>query len=115
MFESTDAVVLTEVERAELVRRARARRLRSSDSQRAKLVLLLAEGASYAAIQERLGCSAGIKAAGPRQRRSGWRRASSPPPANRPRTEAHSGARASWLSTWGYRTCGWLELGRERG
>ena len=58
MFESTGAVVLTDVERTELVRRARARRLRSSDSQRAKLVLLLAEGASYAAIQERLGCSA---------------------------------------------------------
>src|SRR5438477_11516421 len=58
MFESSDAVVLSEVERAELMRRARARRLRSSDSQRAQLVLLLAEGASYAAIQDRLGCSA---------------------------------------------------------
>jgi transposase len=58
MFESPDAVVLTEVEGTELVRRARSRRLRSSDSERAKLVLLLAEGASYALIQERLGCSA---------------------------------------------------------
>lgn len=58
MFESTATVVLTDAERTELTRRARARRLRSSDSQRAKLVLLLAEGLPYASIQERLGCSA---------------------------------------------------------
>jgi hypothetical protein len=58
MFESAAAVVLTEAERTELTRRARARRLRSSDSQRAKLVLLLAEGLPYASIQERLECSA---------------------------------------------------------
>ena len=136
MFESTGAVVLTDVERTELVRRARARRLRSSDSQRAKLVLLLAEGASYAAIQERLGCSAvyisrwkqrflaerlaglygrhqGSRATAASQRFG--RRASWPRLGSHPRTAAPSGARASWPSNWGSRTCAWLGPGPARG
>lgn len=57
MFTSAHAIVLTEAEQQELRARARARRLRASDSQRAKLILLLAANAPYRTIQEHLGCS----------------------------------------------------------
>jgi transposase len=57
MFTSDHPIVLTEAERDELQMRARARSLRAADTHRAKLILLLAEGLSYAAIQERLDCS----------------------------------------------------------
>jgi len=57
MFTSTAPIVLTEAERKELQTRARGRTLRTADNSRAKLVLLLGEGLSYAAIERRLGCS----------------------------------------------------------
>ncbi len=57
MFTSTAPVVLSEAEKQELQARARARRLRTADTQRAKLILLLGDGLSYAAIEHRLGCS----------------------------------------------------------
>jgi len=57
MFTSTAPIVLSEAERTELQARARARSLRTSDTQRAQLILLLGNGLSYAAIERRLGCS----------------------------------------------------------
>ncbi len=57
MFTSTAPIVLSEAEKKELQARARARTLRTSDTHRARLVLLLGEGLSYAAIEHRLGCS----------------------------------------------------------
>lgn len=58
MFASPTAVVLTEAERAELLTRSRARTLRGADTQRARLILLLADGLTFQAIQAKLGCSA---------------------------------------------------------
>jgi Homeodomain-like domain len=44
------------VEREELESRCRSRRLRAEDARRAGLVLMLARGESYAAVQAALGC-----------------------------------------------------------
>lgn len=57
MFVSTSPIVLTDDERAELESRARSRTLPASDVARARLILLLADGLSQAAIRERLGCT----------------------------------------------------------
>jgi transposase len=53
-------IVLTEAERQELETRSRSRSLRAADVTRAKLVLALAEGQTYAEIQHRLGCTAPV-------------------------------------------------------
>src|SRR5258708_38809247 len=52
----TSALPLTPAERRELEARLRSRSLRSDDSKRARLLLLLADGESYDAIQESLDC-----------------------------------------------------------
>lgn len=57
MFTSTQKIVLTEEERAELESRLRAQTLRVSDARCARLVLMLADGCSHAVIRERLGCN----------------------------------------------------------
>ena len=57
VFTSNSPVVLTEPERSELEARARARTIRAEDAKRARVVLLLADGLSYAAIAEKLDCS----------------------------------------------------------
>jgi hypothetical protein len=57
MFVATQPIVLTEEERAELESRARARSLRSSDTQRAKIILQLADGASFRGAAVAAGCS----------------------------------------------------------
>ena len=57
MFASTQPIVLTEVEREELEARSRARSLRASDVNRAKVILMLAEGLPYSEIETRLDCS----------------------------------------------------------
>jgi transposase len=44
-------------ERKELRRRVRTRTLRADDARRARLILMLAEGQSYAAVQHALGCN----------------------------------------------------------
>jgi len=48
---------LASPERWELQSRVRSRVLRAGDAQRARLILMLADGESWAAIQETLGCS----------------------------------------------------------
>jgi transposase len=50
---------LTTVEREELESRCRSRRLRAEDARRARLVLMLAKGETYAAVQAVLGCDPG--------------------------------------------------------
>ena len=50
---------LTTVEREELESRCRSRRLRAEDARRARLVLMLAKGESYAVLQTALGCDPG--------------------------------------------------------
>ena len=57
MFTSTQPVVLTEEERAELEARVRSQTLRVSDARCARLVLMLADGCSHAVIRDRLGCN----------------------------------------------------------
>src|ERR1700680_3201717 len=57
MFTSDSPIVLTEVERHELQARAKGSTVRAEDAQRARLVLLLADGRSYAEIEDKLDCS----------------------------------------------------------
>ena len=44
-------------ERKELRKRVRTRTLRADDVRRARLILMLADGQSYTAIQQALGCN----------------------------------------------------------
>src|SRR5512138_1750650 len=57
MFKANQPIVLTEFEQTELVRRSRSQSLRADDVQRARLILLLADGQSYEGISEQLKCS----------------------------------------------------------
>jgi transposase len=57
MFRANQPIVLTEIEQKELVRRSRSQSLRADDVQRARLILLLADGQSYDGISEQLKCS----------------------------------------------------------
>jgi transposase len=57
MFRANQPIVLTEIEQKELVRRSRSQSLRAADVQRARLILLLADGQSYDGISEQLKCS----------------------------------------------------------
>lgn len=57
MFTSASPIVLSEVEREELQARARSRTLRAEDARRARVILLLAEGWSYAVIEDKVDCS----------------------------------------------------------
>jgi transposase len=50
------ALTLTTDERTELERRLRSRTIRSEDARRARVILLLADGASYSAIEQALPC-----------------------------------------------------------
>ena len=50
------ALTLTADERTELERRTRSRKLRAEDSRRARVILLLADGASFSAITATVGC-----------------------------------------------------------
>jgi len=50
------ALTLTTGERTELDRRVRRRTIRSEDARRARVILLLADGASYSTIEEALPC-----------------------------------------------------------
>jgi transposase len=49
-------IVLTAEERKELRVRTRSRSLRADDARRARLILMLADGASYRRVEERIGC-----------------------------------------------------------
>src|SRR5512132_2863492 len=51
------ALSIAPPERQELEARARSRKTRAEDVRRARLVLMLAKGESYTAIQEALGCA----------------------------------------------------------
>ena len=48
--------MLTTDERVELERRMRSRTIRSEDARRARVILMLADGASYSAIERALPC-----------------------------------------------------------
>jgi len=50
------ALTLTAAERAELERRLRSRKIRAEDAKRAQVILMLAEGESFAAITAAVGC-----------------------------------------------------------
>jgi transposase len=52
------SVVLTRAERAELIKRKTSRSGRADDARIARVLLLLAEGASYTQVQETVGCTA---------------------------------------------------------
>ena len=51
------AVQLSPEERSELERRARSQRVRADEARRARMMLMLADGLPYAAIEAALGCS----------------------------------------------------------
>jgi hypothetical protein len=55
-------MVLTKRERMELTRRARSRTGRAKTARRARVILLLAEGATWDAVCHALGCSRGCSA-----------------------------------------------------
>ena len=57
MYSTSQSIDLTDEERTELSVRSRARSLRASDAQRARLILLLADGVPYRSVADRLGCS----------------------------------------------------------
>src|ERR1700691_1922776 len=57
MFKANQPILLVESEQKELSRRSRSRKLRAEDVQRARLILMLADGESYQAIEQRLSCS----------------------------------------------------------
>src|SRR5216683_5262451 len=57
MYSTSQQIVLTDEEREELITRSRARSLRASDAQRARLILLLAVGVPYRSLAEKLDCS----------------------------------------------------------
>jgi hypothetical protein len=50
------ALTLTTDEREELERRVRSRKIRAEDARRAKVILMLADGTSYATIETALPC-----------------------------------------------------------
>src|SRR4051812_22983932 len=50
------ALILTDDERRELHRRRRSRKIRAEDGRRATVILMLADGASFASITAVLGC-----------------------------------------------------------
>jgi transposase len=50
------ALTLSPDDRMELERRARSRKMRTEDTRRAQVILMLADGVSFAAITARLGC-----------------------------------------------------------
>jgi transposase len=50
------ALILTDDERRELERRRRSRKIRAEDARRAEVILMLADGASFATITGALGC-----------------------------------------------------------
>ncbi len=52
------SVVLSQFELSELGRRARSRSGRADDARIARVLLMLADGASYTEIQQEVGCSA---------------------------------------------------------
>src|SRR5437762_13056771 len=58
----TDAIMLTNSERMELMRRANSRTDRAEDARRARLILLLAEGHTWDEVSERIECSRGFVA-----------------------------------------------------
>src|SRR5262252_453190 len=57
MFKADQLIVLTDFEKTELMRRSRSQSLRAEDVQRARLILMLADGETYQGISERLRCS----------------------------------------------------------
>jgi transposase len=57
MNATASEVVLSAEERSELEARSRSRKLRADAVRRARLILMMADGASYTQIEEALGCS----------------------------------------------------------
>jgi len=57
MDTTTTGVQLSPVERAELERRGRSQRVRADEARRARMMLMLADGLPYTAIEAALGCS----------------------------------------------------------
>lgn len=57
-----NTMVLTKWERMELTRRVRSRTGRAETARRARVILLLAEGATWATVCHALGCSRGVVA-----------------------------------------------------
>jgi hypothetical protein len=64
---------LTKAERVELTKRANSRSLRAEDARRARCVLLLAEGNTWAGVRSKLECNDEFIAVGVRgSALSGW-------------------------------------------
>src|SRR5882762_7706396 len=111
---------LTSSERRELRDRMRSRTLPAEDVRRARLILLLAQGKSYLAIRQVLGCNpnyisrwkgrfeaerlAGCTPIIPDERRRNelrrWRPGFWSGPADLRRMVPRTGAAASWVNTW---------------
>ena len=57
MYSTSQPIDLSDQEREELTARSRGRSLRASDARRARLILLLADGAAYRSVADKVGCS----------------------------------------------------------
>ncbi len=57
MYSTSQRIDLSDEEREELTARSRARSLRASDAERARLILLLADAVPYRVVADKLGCS----------------------------------------------------------
>src|SRR5437879_1873297 len=57
MLARDSAIALSDTERLELATRSRSRSMSASDVRRASLILMLADGYSWSAIRQRLGCT----------------------------------------------------------
>ena len=69
-----NTITLNETERVELMKRASNRTGRAEDARRARLVLLLADGHTWAEVCDRLACSRGfVDSWSKRLRLSAWR------------------------------------------
>src|SRR5688572_29782924 len=55
-METHAPITLTDEHRSELLHRTRSRRARAEDVRRAQVILMLAAGESYTAIQQAVGC-----------------------------------------------------------
>jgi hypothetical protein len=119
-METNAPIMLTDEQRIELLHRARSRRARAEEVRRARVILMLAAGESYAAIQQAVGCfpayisrwkgrfaQDGVQGLGSRYRgqrpriltpqvkRGFW-----PVPGRRRRAGRPTGAPANWPRSW---------------
>ena len=115
-------MILTKAERIELNKRATGRTIRAEEARRARCILMLAEGASWAQIRDKLncndsfvarwasaskpsgwrGCTVGTGAVSCARSRPNWRRAFWNAPGRVRAMDPRTGVLASWPRNWAH-------------